>query len=298
MACLLGAHLAPHARVILLGTWPEGVEVVARRGIVLESERGEETIPARATTDPRQAGRADVVLVLVKSWQTERAARQAAEVLAPESLALTLQNGLGNLEKLQAALGPDRALPGVTTLGATLLGPGRVREGGRGPIHLPDDPRLDRFADTLRQAGFNTLRHPTSDLQPLIWGKVVVNCGINPLTALLRVPNGELLARADARLLMERAACEAAEVARAKGIRLPYADPAAQVRKVARATAANRSSMLQDVLRGAPTEVDAINGAAVEEGQRLDVPAPINDVLWRLVRLVSQGPVSADSTLD
>ncbi|MBI3764848.1 MAG: 2-dehydropantoate 2-reductase [Chloroflexi bacterium] len=308
MACLFGARLAPHAEVTLLGTWREGIAAIADSGIRIgphplrpspvrngdERQRGSHAVPdieeglatvhVRATTDPREAARADLALVLVKSWQTERAARQAAEVLAPDGIALTLQNGLGNLEKIAAAVGAERALLGVTTMGATLLGPGLVREGGRGPTHIVEHPLLSGFVRLLRSAGFEALQLPTSDLQPLLWGKVVINCGINALTAILRVPNGELPERPDARGLMERAACEAAEVARAKGIALPYPDPAARVREVARATAANRSSMFQDILRGAPTEIDAINGAVVREWEQLGVATPVNEVLWRLVQ--------------
>lgn len=287
LACLFAARLARQAAVTLLGTWPQGVAAVARHGVRLETDRGVETVPVRATTDPAEAAPADLALILVKAWQTERAARRAGLALAPGGLALTLQNGLGNLEILQAALGQDRALPGVTTLGATLVAPGHVREGGRGPTYLPADARLDPLAAAFRAAGLETLRAPISDLQPHLWGKVVINCAINPLTALLRVPNGELLARPDALRLMGQAAHEAARVAEAGGIRLPFADPAARAREVAQATAHNHSSMLQDVLRGAPTEIDAINGAVVRAGERLGVPAPVNEVLWGLVRAMS-----------
>jgi 2-dehydropantoate 2-reductase len=112
---------------------------------------------------------------------------------------------------------------------------------------------------------------------------LTVSCGINALTALLRVPNGELLDRPGATELMLRAADECAAVARAKGIPLPFADPAARVREVAAGTRINRSSMLQDMLRGAQTEIDAINGAIVAEGRRLGIPTPVNEVLWQLV---------------
>jgi 2-dehydropantoate 2-reductase len=289
MACLFGARLAPYADVTLLGSWKDGIAAIQQPGIRLErhpspATRAAPLVRVRATTDPREAGPADFVLVLVKSWQTERAAAWAANVLAPGGIALTLQNGLGNLETLQAAVGRDRAMLGVTTLGATLLGPGYVRAGGDGPIHLPEDARLEPIAHVMRAAAFDVSQSPIPNLQSLAWGKVAVNCGINALTALLRVPNGELLERPDARLLMERAACEAAEVALAKGIRLPYADPAAQVSDVARATSNNHSSMLQDVERGAPTEIEAINGAVVREGQRQSLSTPVNEVLWRLVK--------------
>jgi 2-dehydropantoate 2-reductase len=213
--------------------------------------------------------------VLVKAWQTDRAARELPAHLSPGGFALTLQNGLGNVEKL----GPGAYL-GVTAQGATLLGPGRVRAGGDGPTHVAGPAVL---ADLLCEAGLDARTVDPACANSLAWGKLAVNAGINALTAILNVPNGELLSRPDARALMERAAEEAAAVARAKRILLPFDDAAGEARRVARATASNRSSMLQDVLRGAPTEVDAINGAVVREGARSGVPTPVNETLVRLV---------------
>jgi 2-dehydropantoate 2-reductase len=118
----------------------------------------------------------------------------------------------------------------------------------------------------------------------LVWGKLAVNAGINPLTAILGVPNGELLNRIYAKALMIAAAEEVAAVAEAHGVRMPYDDPGGAVIRVAHRTASNRSSMLQDMERGAPTEIDAINGAVVREGDRLGVATVVNRILWTLVR--------------
>jgi len=126
----------------------------------------------------------------------------------------------------------------------------------------------------------------------VLWGKLIVNAGINPLTAILGVPNGVLLERPHARALMRATVMEAVAVAHARGVTLPYPDPVAAVEQVAHKTGSNRSSMLQDVTRGAPTEIDAINGAIVGEGREVGVPTPINETLWRLIHSVvssSQG---------
>jgi 2-dehydropantoate 2-reductase len=182
-------------------------------------------------------------------------------------------------------LGP-RARLGVTTAGATLLGPGHVRPGGEGVTHLAAPEWVARL---FQQAGLRAETVPAEAAEGLLWGKLAVNCGINPLTALLRVPNGELLRRTEARGLMEAAAHECARVAGAKGIALPYADAGAQAARVAERTAGNHSSMFQDILRGAPTEVDAINGAVARAGAALGVPTPLNETLWRLVRALADG---------
>ncbi len=282
MACLFGARLAPFAEVTMLGTWEDGLQALRRHGIRLETNGRVEQVRVQATSQVADCRDIPQALVLVKSWQTERAARQLAVCLPPDGVALTLQNGLGNLEILQDQLGAERAALGVTTTGATLLGPGRARPGGSGPTHLAAHPRLERLAELLQQAGFEL--QPAEDLQGLIWGKLAINAGINPLTALLEVPNGELLERPGAHQLMRAAAQETAQVAAALEVRLPYADAAEQVEMVARRTAANHSSMLQDVRRGAPTEIDAINGAIARKAERVGQPAPLNWALWNLVR--------------
>ncbi|MFQ5407344.1 MAG: ketopantoate reductase family protein [Anaerolineales bacterium] len=289
LACLFGARLARRADVVLLGAWRAGIAAIQREGIRIESAEGETRVRVRATADALDAGDADLVLVLVKSWQTGRAVQQAGRVLRNDGLALTLQNGLGNYEALADAVGESRAALGVTTQGAALLEPGRIRYAGGGDTLLgfnsANEGSVRRVAELLQAAGFST--QVTGEIAAALWGKLAVNAGINPVTALLGVANGALLERADAEALMVAAAQEAAAVAAARGIELA-GDAAARVREVARLTAANRSSMLQDVTRGAPTEIDAISGAVVRAGQQLGVPTPVNEVLWRLVRAVRE----------
>ena len=123
-----------------------------------------------------------------------------------------------------------------------------------------------------------------SDPTALLWGKLVINAAINPLTAILRVPNGELLERPSARELLAEAAREAAMVAEKLGINLPYTDPVMAAEDVARKTASNLSSMLQDVLGGRVTEIEAINGMIVHNGEKTGVDTPVNRMLWQLVR--------------
>jgi 2-dehydropantoate 2-reductase len=290
MACLFGARLAPLADVTLLGTWAAGVQALAQNGIRFENGTAEVTVPVRALDDPAGV-QADVVLVLVKGYQTARAAQWAAHILGPEGLALTLQNGIGNLEQLVAAVGPERAALGVSMQGATLLGPGRVRHGGNGPTTLATTPatqtRLEKIAALFERAGFET--HLVDDARSLVWGKLVVNAAINALTAILRVPNGTLADSLDARVVMTAAAQEAANVAQALGITLPYPDPVDRAIQVAQMTAANRSSMLQDITRGTPTEIETINGAVAKLAHELGIAAPVNETLLRLVRVIENG---------
>lgn len=287
MACLFAARLAPHVQVTMLGTWKEGLRALRESGVRLQQLDQEEICQrVRATAEPRDCIGAMHALVLVKSWQTERAAEQLKSCLASDGIALTLQNGLGNLEILREQLGSERAALGVTSIGATLLGPASVRLGGEGMTSIVPHPRLEPLMLTLRKAGFTI--DEVDDIESLLWGKLSINAGINPLSAILQVPNGRLIDLPDAFALMREAAEEAAAVARARGIRLPYESAAARAAEVARGTARNLSSMLQDRMRGAPTEIDAICGAIVREGQRLGIPTPMNGAFWRLMRAAVQ----------
>lgn len=283
MACLFGARLSAVADVTLMGTWAAGLAALENDGIELHDADGSKSrVAVRVVRDPGQCRDVRTALVLVKSWQTDRAVRQLRECLHEDGVALTLQNGLGNLEALQAGLGVERAALGVTTTGATLLGPGKVRAGGNGPTYLAHHPRLEGVLRVLRDAGFSL--ETVDDLDLLIWRKLAINAGINPITALLGVPNGKLVENDEARQLMKRAANEVAEVAAAMGVDFGGEDAGEFAEEVARRTAANLSSMLQDLQRGAPTEIDAICGAIVKHGEELGVPVPTNWVFWKIIQ--------------
>jgi 2-dehydropantoate 2-reductase len=143
-------------------------------------------------------------------------------------------------------------------------------------------PSFDRILQLFEQASIETF--VVDDVRSVIWSKLVINAGINPLTALLRVANGFLVENDLARQLMREAVEEAAQIARAQGISLDYTDAGQRALEVAQATAGNNSSMLQDVLRGAPTEIEAITGVIVKLGGGLHVPTPVNALLLRLMR--------------
>lgn len=284
MACLFAARLAASGRPVrMLGSWPGGLEALQRQGVRLVLPGGDQVAyPVHASSDPQDFLGTRLALVLVKAWQTGETARRLAACLDPGGIALTLQNGLGNRELLAAVLGEDRAAAGVTTAGASLLGPGCVLPGGEGPMTLGRHPRLEPLSAALSRAGFEV--QTGEDLEPLLWGKLVINAAINPLTALLEVPNGALLERPAARRLLGALAMEAADVASALGVTLPYTDPVARVEEVARRTASNRSSMLQDLQRGAPTEIDAINGSVASLAGQSGTAAPLNWSMWQLVK--------------
>lgn len=287
LATLFAARLARSGeRVTMLGTWQAGLEALSREGVrLVEADGSQVRLGVNVVQDPRECRGVRHALVLVKAWQTERAAAQLKECLAEDGLAVTLQNGLGNREILVESLGEGRVALGTTTTGATLLGPGWVRAGGEGVLSIERHPALGPMEGALRQAGFNL--QIVDDAQSLVWGKLVINAAINPLTALLRVQNGKLLESQRARELMGKLATETGQAAAAEHIRLPFSDPVSAAEEVAYKTAANYSSMLQDVLRGAPTEIDAICGVVVKVAQKHNFETPVNWACWKLVRAMT-----------
>ena len=289
MGGLFGARLsASGEKVTLVDIWQEHISAINDKGLtVLELDMSESVAYPRALLRVEEVPLPDLVIVFVKSTMTREAVLNAQCLFGPETRVLTLQNGLGNAEKIAGVVDAAKVLAGTTAQGATLLGPGRVRHGGAGPTHIGClAGGMDLFAQEvavmLSRAGLPTV--VDADVTSLIWGKLVVNVGINALTALLHLRNGQLAEFEETRELVAMAVEEAVQVAEAAGVTLPYEDASQKVLAVATSTACNQSSMLQDVLRGRRTEIDSINGALVQEGLRLGIATPVNRTLTLLVR--------------
>ncbi|MBN8580013.1 MAG: 2-dehydropantoate 2-reductase [Anaerolineae bacterium] len=284
LSTLFAARLSESGHhVSMLGTWKDGIHALNQNGArVSELDGKERAFQVRATDDPGEVQDVKHAIVLVKSWQTKRVAEKLKGILAPDGMVLTLQNGLGNRETLARDLGAGRVALGVTTTGATLLGPGLVKVGGEGVISLEQNQALGPLEAALRSSNFNL--QIVNDARSLMWGKLIINAAINPLTALLQVPNGELLSHSWTRKAMSALAREAAAVAQAEQISLPFSNPIEAVEEVARKTAKNLSSMFQDVRRGAPTEIDAICGAVTKRGEAHGIATPYNRSCWQLVK--------------
>lgn len=292
MGSLFGAYLAKAgAAVTVVDVWPEHVAAIRGQGLTLSEAAGDEVVRLDAALGTGGLEPVDLVILFVKSAATRFAALDAAALLRPGGRVLTLQNGLGNAEVIAEIVGAERVLAGTTAQGATLLGPGQIRHGGSGETHIGRlfgevDEFCHEVARLLTNAGLPTVVEP--DVRSLIWGKLIINTGINALTALLRLRNGQLAELAETRQLLALAVEEAVQVARAAGVLLPYANPLDKVLAVAVATGQNQSSMLQDILRGSPTEIAVINGAIVREGERLGVATPVNRTLTLLVQALEK----------
>lgn len=277
------------ADVWLIHRREEHVAAIREHGLLVTYGEEEYRVQVHATTDPAEVGLVDLLIVLVKAYDTQEAARRARSLVREDSLIVTFQNGLGNLEALSAELGQERCVLGVTFHGATLLGPGRVADMGRGPTYLAAGPatrdRLSRIADALSRAAMPTELRGADEVDGLLWGKLAMVAGINPLATILRVPNGALHEAEEARALSLSAIDEAVEVARAKAVRLPF-DPRERFGATTRATAKMHSGTLLDAMRGRQTEIDAISGAIASEGEQLGVATPVSRMFWRLVKAI------------
>jgi len=292
MGCLYGAKLsaAPDNDVYLLDVWQEHVDAINRNGLFMEEGDKELNYrDLRGVTHPEDAACADLAIIFVKSTLTETAVRENMAVFGPDTTALTLQNGLGNIDIISRIIGREKVIAGTTAHGATMLGPGRMRHAGSGKTIIGETDgsitsRIKETAKLLGEAGMDT--GISDNVMGLVWDKLLVNVGINALTGLTQLKNGQLLDHPDITEIMNAAVDEAAEVARVKGIMLSNEDPAAHARQVAEATAENQSSMLQDILKGKKTEIDMINGAIVREGNETGVKTPVNRTLTALIRFM------------
>ncbi len=283
VACLLGSRLAGKADLTLLGSWQAGIYAIRRDGIRCESAAGLNAVRVNATADPADCRDSDLMIVVVKAYQTQSAIARARDILRPDGLALTLQNGLGNDEMLRGVFGAERAAGGIAILGANLIAPGVVRQcGGEIRIQMENHPRVPPAVKLFQSAGFDV--RIVDNLESLQWGKLVLNSALNPLGSLLRVTNEVFAERESAREVFLTVIRESAAVASSAGIPLPYDDPVAHAIEVVRGTAGNRCSMLQDLENGRRTEIDAINGAIVRAAGEADVPAPWNRMLVQLIK--------------
>jgi 2-dehydropantoate 2-reductase len=291
MGSLFGGQLAQAGTDTLLFDINEAhVAAIRKHGLRIEDAAtgSSELCHPRATGDAEDLRGAEFLLVFVKSAATEAVARRFAALASPDAIAVTVQNGLGNEAILKSHFGPERTAAGVTAQGATFLGPGQVRHAGRGPTHVcmsdRNNGRLAPLVEALNRAGLET--HLEEEIENLIWSKLIINVGINALTALVGVPNGQLLGSEATAGLLGELVEEAVKVARALGVRLAYEDPLARVREVAELTGKNRSSMLQDFDNRRATEIDFINGAVVREAEARGISVPVNRTVTQLIKAV------------
>jgi len=274
------------AEVTLIARGPH-LEALQREGLFIDSIHFQERVKVRASSEPAAVRGAELVLFCVKTLDTESAARSIAPHLSAGAVVLSLQNGVDNAEKIRAAAGVQ-VLPAVVYVAASLPEPGRVRHAGRGDLVLGDTPRQPsaEIAATFERAGVPC--RLTDNIQGELWQKLILNCASNAVTALSRAGYAAAARNPFTRQTMTQAAEETVNVARAAGVRLPVESQelTAKLLKLFESYGEAVSSTAQDIARGKRTEIDALNGYVARRGAELGVPAPVNQTLHALIKLI------------
>ena len=286
MGSLFGGLLAESGENIwLYDIWKEHIETINAKGLDIELDGKIRSVSVKATSDKSQIGKTDLVIIFVKSTQTDNAAKTASELVGSSGLVLTLQNGMGNADIIGEYIDHDRIIAGTTSHGATMLGPGSIRHAGIGPTVIGmwsgiEETGIHKIAGLFNHAGIIT--ESVNNVREIIWAKLFVNVGINAITALTGIKNGGIIDLSSTKALSCAAVEEAIQVAGSLGIKV--ADNTVEhVFQVAEATKNNRSSMGQDVDKKRLTEINAINGAIVKEAEKLGIHVPVNQTLTTLI---------------
>ncbi len=290
MGSVMGGFLAKGGHeVALVDVWKEAVEKINRDGLTIEDKSGDaQTIKVCATDSLASAGTADLVVVFVKCYHTETAVRSALPIIGPGTIVLSLQNGWGNGPRIAAIAGEEKLLLGVCYHSATVAGPGHVLHVGKGMTFIGElngkmSERLARVAKAFTASGIEVTATPA--VLKEIWSKLALNACTLPTSALLRFYAPQLVQHEPMLDLMRGLLREVVAVANAQDIPLDFDERWGAIMGLLKRCAPNaKSSMLQDVEKGRITEIDVINGAIVEAGQRLGIPTPYNDSMLKLIK--------------
>jgi 2-dehydropantoate 2-reductase len=283
VGCFYGGMLARAGHAVTLIGRPAHVQAVAANGLRMQTLTFDESVSLSASTDPGAVAGADVVLFAVKSPDTESAGEQMRSFLKPGALVLCLQNGVDNAERLRRVLPAHEVAAAVVYVATEMTGPGHLRHHGRGELVIEPSSRSAEVAQALIAAGVPT--EVSDNVRGALWAKLILNCAYNALSAVARLPYGELVQRPGVPDVMRDVVAECRAVAAADGVTLP-GDVDTAVRRIAETMPSQYSSTAQDLMRGKPSEIDHLNGYVVQRGDALGVRVPANRVLWTLTKLV------------
>jgi 2-dehydropantoate 2-reductase len=282
--------------VIFLERDPEVVEAINLNGIRLTKLNAQDTetdtpIRAQATTEGTSVNTCDLIILAVKGYSTAPATKSVRHLVSRESPILTIQTGLGNIETMAEIINRSDILGGVTYLGATSLSGSKIRHAGIGATligELEGNP-TERLKDVKKAFDASGIQTQVSDnIVGHIWSKSLVYAAINPLTAILRLKNGQLVQKMESIALAKRLIDEGRLVAQAFGVQLPQVDSYDLLLEVCHNTAENLSPMLQDILSNRPTEVEALNGAIHTQGKLRGISTPLHQAIAELIHLIEK----------
>ena len=290
LGCAIGAALTEGGHETwLISRSPAHVNAMRGEGLRVDDAQGTRRIPVLAATQAAEVGVAELVIVLVKSFQTDAAMRGAAALVGPDTLVLSLQNGLGHEEILADIVGRERVLAGKTYVGGVLRGPGHIQSGVVGKATYIGEldgrvtPRVQAIADAFNAAGLATT--VSENIVGTMWDKLLVNVATGALTGITRLTYGQLYDDALLKATSLAAVAEAIAAAQAAGVKLSMTDPEQAWALAAEGLpAAFKTSMLQSLEKGSITEIDFINGSVVRYGQQYGVPTPVNATLVACIK--------------
>ena len=282
VGCYYGGMLARAGHEVVLIARPQHVEAIGRDGLRLDTQHFDEHVRVAASTEASAAKGADLVLFCVKSTDTDNAAQALAPYLEPDTLVLSLQNGVENAVRLRELL-PQEAAAAVVYVAAEMAGPGHVRHNGRGELVIEPSTRSEEVARALIAADVPT--EISDNVRGALWAKLVLNCAYNALSAITQLPYGKLVQGEGVTRAMRDVVDECLAVARADGVTIP-GDVDAAVRRIAETMPNQYSSTAQDLARGKTSEIDHLNGLIVRRGEALGVPTPANRMLYALVKVI------------
>lgn len=282
VGCYYGGMLARAGHDVALIGRAQHVEAICRQGLLLDTQSFGEYIPISASTEATAVAGAEVVLCCVKSSDTEVAAQAMAPHLAPETLVLSLQNGVDNAARLQALL-PQQVAPAVVYVATEMAGAGHVRHHGRGELVIGQAVLSEAQLGIFDQAGIPV--RISDNVAGALWTKLILNCAYNAISALTQMPYGVLWQTAGVENCMRDVVGECLAVARAEGVSVPN-DVWEAVVLIARTMPGQLSSTAQDLARGKPSEIDHLNGYVVRSGEAHAIPVSANRLLHTLVKLL------------
>jgi 2-dehydropantoate 2-reductase len=271
-----------------IDTWREHVEAMRAKGLRLEGASGDRTVRVNATSDARDAGVCDLVILATKAMHVAAAAASAKPLLGRDTAVLSVQNGLGGPDTAAGVLGRERVMVGVVGgFGASMKGPGHAHHNGMELVRLgefggPITPRLQKVEQLWAGAGFRV--KVFDDIDQLVWEKLICNCAYSGPCALGECTTGEVMADADLSRVSAACATEAFEVALKKKIKLAFDNPVAYVRDFGSKIPKARPSVLLDLLAGRKSEISVINGSIPRVARELGLAAPVNDTVTALVQ--------------
>jgi len=284
VGCYYGGLLLRAGHDVTFIGRPVHVDAINANGLLLDLKTFKGHLPAKAATDTTTLAPPDLVLVCVKSADTEQAGRALAGHLRPDTSVLSLQNGVDNSQRLSAVIG-QAVIPAVVYVGSEMAGPGHIRHHGGGDLAIGRSPPSEALAQALEAAGVHTTI--SDDIEVTLWSKLVINCAFNALSAVADISYGPMLEVEGAKDVVTRAVQEAIAVARANGVSLPD-DLLANILNIPTMMPQQKSSTAQDLARGKPSEIDFLNGHVVRKGAELGVPTPTNHALQVMVKLAER----------